>query len=123
MLGSARTSAIGPDASYKTYYRSLSLLFPYTIDGGSEFNQSVAVTFDGAAGDSAADGYSAIAVTLGAGNGKNLAPLATSCARAPGLQAGHRAHAAPPNVTRIGPNTGRTRLPVPTREVRGIRVS
>ncbi|PPR24230.1 MAG: hypothetical protein CFH39_00075, partial [Alphaproteobacteria bacterium MarineAlpha10_Bin2] len=60
------------DASYKTYYRPLSLPFPYTIDGGSEFNQSVAVTFDGAAGDSAADGYSAIAVTLGAGSGKKM---------------------------------------------------
>ena len=54
------------DASYKTYYRPLSLPFPYTIDGGSEFNQSVAVTFDGAAGDSA------IAVTLGAGSGKKM---------------------------------------------------
>ncbi|MFP6688949.1 MAG: hypothetical protein VCD31_06445, partial [Alphaproteobacteria bacterium] len=60
------------DASYKTYYRPLSLPFPYTIDGGSEFNQSVAVTFDGAAGDSAADGYSAIAATLGAGSGKKM---------------------------------------------------
>ena len=59
-------------ASYKTYYRPLPLPFPYTIDGGSKFNQSVAVTFDGAASDSAADGYSAIAVTLGAGSGKKM---------------------------------------------------
>lgn len=60
------------DASYKTYYRPLSLPFPYTIDGGSVFNQSVAVTFEGAAGDSAADGDAAIAVTLGAASGKKM---------------------------------------------------
>ena len=60
------------DASYKTYYRPLSLPFPYVIEGGREFSQSVTVTFDGAVSGSTVSGDTPIAVTLGAGNGKKM---------------------------------------------------
>ena len=60
------------DASYKTYYRPLSLPFPYVIEGGSEFRQSVSLTFDGSVSDSGAGGDTAVAITLGAANGKKM---------------------------------------------------
>ena len=60
------------DASYKTYYRPLSLPFPYVIAGGSEFDQSVALTFDGALSDSATSSDAAVKITLGAGSGKKM---------------------------------------------------
>ena len=52
------------DASYKTYFRPLSLPFPYTIEGGSEFKQSVTVTFEGAGPASSAT--DAVEIALGA---------------------------------------------------------
>ena len=60
------------DASYKTYYRPLSLSFPYVIEGGSEFDQSVGVTFDGAASDPEAGDGGAVEITLGAASGKKM---------------------------------------------------
>jgi hypothetical protein len=60
------------DASYKTYYRPLSLPFPYVIEKDSEIIQSVAVTFDGAASESAAGATDAVRIALGAGSGKAM---------------------------------------------------
>ena len=60
------------DASYKTYYRPLSMPFPYSIEGGSEFDQSVALTFDGAPSDSAAVGGGAVRITLGGDSAKTM---------------------------------------------------
>ncbi len=60
------------DASYKTYYRPLSLPFPYTIKGGSEFDQSVALTFEGSASGSQTDNGRAVDITLGANSGQTM---------------------------------------------------
>ncbi len=60
------------DASYKTYYRPLSLPFPYTIEGGSEIVQSVAVTFEGAPGASSAGASEGVDISLGGASGTEM---------------------------------------------------
>ncbi len=60
------------DASYKTYYRPLSLPFPYMIDGGSNFDQSVTLAFAGEAGGAAAGGDGAVEIALGAPIGTSM---------------------------------------------------
>lgn len=57
------------DASYKTYYRPLSLPFPYILEGGSEFVQSVAVTFDGAPSASSSGVTGGVQISLGGASG------------------------------------------------------
>ena len=60
------------DASYKTYYRPLSLPFPYTIEGDSEIVQSVAVTFDGAPSASSVGATDGVNISLGDASGTEM---------------------------------------------------
>lgn len=53
------------DASYKTYVRPLALPWPYTIERGQRFTQSVSLSVEGALPAAAASGTAPIIVTVG----------------------------------------------------------
>ncbi len=57
------------DASYKTYFRPLSLPFPYLIEGGSEIAQTVTVTFEGTPSASSSGETDVVNIALGAASG------------------------------------------------------
>lgn len=52
------------DASYKTYVRPLALPWPYTLERGQRFTQSVSLTVEGAPGQVTAGGSNSVAVTV-----------------------------------------------------------
>ncbi len=61
------------DASYKTYVRPLALPWPYTIDKGSTFQQSVGLTIEGSpAAGAAAGAHDAIDVSIGEKTGNRM---------------------------------------------------
>ena len=60
------------DASYKTYYRPLSLPFPYKLPAGETVRQNVTLKVDGARAGAVTGAGGEVAVTLGGPTGQNM---------------------------------------------------
>ena len=60
------------DASYKTYVRPLALPWPYTIERGQRFTQTISLAVEGALPATAANGAPPVTVTIGEATGVTM---------------------------------------------------
>lgn len=87
------------DASYKTYIRPLGKPWPYTLNAGSEHEQSIGLTISGTAPAAQASNTAPVAVSIGADSGAKLPGIGIGI---PAEEARHALSAAP-LLRRLGP--------------------